>query len=456
MAPSRPRSAAATHDHLAGLPDRFLEAWRELTCPPSWRRLLVAVSGGPDSLALLHLLHETAAEHRFELIVAHADHGIHPDSGAVADAVLRAAEALGLPVIIGRLGLGAGASETAARAARQEWLEQTRRSEGADAVVFAHQRDDQVETILLRALAGSGPAGLAGILPRQDQRLHPLLAFSKSELVEWLETRGIAAWADPANTDDVHDRSWVRTVLLPLLEDRFPDSRGRLLRLGRQALEDRHGWDAALGALPGLDLRQSGGRLSVAALPLATYDSALAGALLQAAGRCIGCMVGGRRAARLLATVRRGRSGAVVELGGPWRAELAFGRIVFHRVGPVPAAARLSGDRGDIHWGDWRVTWRRAVAGTPGRRDGSVGWFIGEEATLRAPRPGDRIVPLGGSGRRPVVRLLQEARIERSRRAGWPLLEMDGELVWIGGVCRGQDALPCDGDHAWRIEVSGG
>src|SRR5262245_13707442 len=117
---------------------------------------LVAVSGGPDSLALLDLLVASRAEHHLALVVAHADHGIHPDSARVAAAVQSLAERYNLSFELGRLGLGSGAGETAARTARYAWLERTRRRVGADLVFIAHHADDQIETVLMRALRGSG------------------------------------------------------------------------------------------------------------------------------------------------------------------------------------------------------------------------------------------------------------------------------------------------------------
>ena len=104
----------------------------------------------------------------------------------------------------------------------------------------------------------------------------------------------------------------------------------------------------------------------------------------------------------------------------------------------------------------WRVSWTRGPAPAAQRRDGWVGWFIGEGAVLRGPVPGDRLAPLGGAGHRNVVRLLQDARIERSRRAAWPMVELEGEVAWVAGVCRGEGALPGEGEDALRIEVSGG
>ena len=455
MPPAKPLHAIVPESVGRDIPTRFLEAWADLGPLPAWRRLLVAVSGGTDSLALLHLLHETRIGHRLELIVAHVDHGIHPDSGVVARRVEEAASALGLPLVVGRLELGRGASETRAREARHAWLRRTRAAESADAVAFAHHRDDQVETILMRLLAGSGPAGLAGMRPRQGDSIRPLLAFSRAELAAYLAARGVAGWDDPANFDPGHDRSWLRTVVLPLLADRAPGMAERILRVGRQAEADRLAWSALLDTLPGLDVQAGQDRISVAGLPLATYDSALAIALVQAVARRAGCVLGIGRAGRVLTLLRGGRSGRTVELGAGWSAELAFGRLAFYKSRSVPAPISISGSSGHREWGGWRVSWTRGPAPAVQRRDGWVGWFIGEGAVLRAPRPGDRLAPLGGTGHRTVARLLQDARIARSRRAAWPLVELGGDVAWIAGVCRGRGQLPDKGDDALRIEVSG-
>jgi len=427
-----------------------------LDCPPSWRRILVAVSGGPDSLALLHLLHDTRTSHRLDILVGHVDHGIHPDSAAVAQRVVHAANALGYPVVVGRLALGPGTSETRARTARHRWLERTRRAEGADAIALAHHRDDQVETVLLRVLAGSGPAGLTGMQSRRGHLLRPLLGFLRADLGDYLAARGVVAWADPSNDDPAHRRSWIRTRVLPLLREEAPDVGDRLLRLADQAAHNRSAWDAALEVIPGLDLRSEAGRISVAALPLAGYDSDLAVALLQAVARRAGFVLGPRRAARVFRLLKAGRSGRALELGAEWRVELSFGRLCFYRSTTAPPRLVIGSDAGEARWGAWVVRWTREPAPTAGRRDGWVAWFIGQEAVLRGPEPGDRIFPLGGIGRRLAVRCLQDARVERHRRSGWPLVEVEGDIQWIAGVCRGAGAVPAVGEDALRIEVSDG
>ena len=169
---------------------------------------IVAVSGGADSVALLDLLHDLAPELGLTLVVAHADHGIQTGSGDVGKWVRRLAEQYGVPFELGELRLGPSATETTARRARYTWLADVRRRRRARYLVTAHHRDDQVETILLRVLRGSAPAGLAGIAARgRGGLVRPLLPFSRAELVAHVAARGLAHHDDPANRDPRLDRA---------------------------------------------------------------------------------------------------------------------------------------------------------------------------------------------------------------------------------------------------------
>ena len=443
----------------APVPDletRFLAALRRSAPPAHWKRLVVAVSGGADSLALLHLLYATRDAHRLELVVAHADHGIHPRSADVARRVENLATALGLAVHVGRLELDASTGETAARAARHLWLEQIRLASGADGIALAHHMDDQAETVLLRVLAGSGPAGLAAMAGRHGVLLRPLLGFRRSELEAWVQDRGIEAWDDPANRDPAHRRSWLRVEVLPRLAERIPDVAAQLVRVASHAASDRAAWDRVLDVLPGLDVRPEADGASVAARTVVEYDSPLARVVVQAVARRAGLPLGPARARRVLNLARKGTSGRLVELGAGWCAELAFGRLRFFRTADVPGTVALMAAEGSLSWGDWRIRWRpdRTPARQP--RDGSVAWFIPEGIQVRGPAAGDRLVPLGGTGHRPVVRCLQDAKVPRGRRAGWPLLVAGAEVLWVAGICRAAVAVPAEGEEAVRVEVDAG
>lgn len=415
---------------------------------------VVAVSGGPDSVALLDLLSRSRPAHRLEIIVAHADHGIHPASAAVAATVRALAASCGWPCEVGELQLGPDASETTAREARYRWLHDVAGRHHAAAILTAHQADDQAETVLMRLLAGSGPAGLAGMAPRAGLIVRPLLPFRREELAQYVHERGLTCWDDPANTDPAHLRSWLRTAVLPIIAAGVPDVVGRLARAARLARAERDAWDAVVTALPELDVRAETSGISVAAAPLAGYDSALADAVLRSLGRRIGCLIGERRAERLRRLAQDGRSGRWVPLGSRFRAELTFGRLRLHRVSEAPPGMRLDAPMGEAHWGDWSVRWSRGAAPAAQGRVGMTAWFAADALGLRPPAPGDRIRPIGGRGTRPLARCFQEAKVPRGRRGGWPVLESDGSAVWVPGVCRADALVPEPGAEALRVDVT--
>ncbi|HEY3012684.1 MAG TPA: tRNA lysidine(34) synthetase TilS [Gemmatimonadales bacterium] len=418
-------------------------------------RALVAVSGGPDSVVLLDLLVRTRDTHRLELVVAHLDHGIHPDSARVAERVQSLAVSYGLPFEGGRLALGPEAGETLARARRYAWLEGLRERMGAELILTAHHADDQIETVLMRVLAGSGPAGLAGMEPQHGRLVRPLLPFRRADLACYLEEAGLAAWLDPANSDLRHLRSWIRTELLPVLSRRLPEVQSNLQRLAAQAARDRAAWNAVLDVLPDLDLAVENEGISVAASVLEDYDSPLKLAVVLALARRIGCPLGPARAARVVTLLGSGNSGARVPLGTSWTAELAFGRLRIHAGRPEGTATpwSMNGPRGEGVWGRWQFRWERATTPAHQERVGLSAWFTLDPLTVRGWLPGERLKPLGGAGRRLVVRCFQEERVPRSRRGSWPVLAQRGDLIWIPGVCRSDLRLPSAGTEALRVDA---
>lgn len=422
-------------------------------------RALVAVSGGADSLALADLLHRTRDAHGIELVLAHVDHGIHAESGAAAAVVANFAAERGLPLHVRRLELGALAGETVARERRYAALDDMRREAGARWIVTAHHADDQVETVLMRFLHGSGPAGLAGMGPMRGRVLRPLLGIARKALAAHAARHALPVWSDPANADPRHERAWLRGTVLPVLRSRLPGLDAQIERTAAQAARDRDAWDALLDALPELALRREPGGISVAAPQLAGYDSRLATALVRAAGRRAGIVIGTARAARVLALAASGRSGASIPLGSGTFAELAFGRLrlLRRRDGPPAEAVLLSETRssGEARWGRWAVRWEPARAPAEQPRNGMTAWFVPDaKLRVREWRPGDRLLPLGGSGRRLLVRCFQDARVPRSRRAEWPVIESGGQVVWAPGVCRAQGLVPQEGSEALRVDVA--
>ena len=423
---------------------------------------VVAVSGGPDSVALLDLLHGLAPEFGLALVVAHADHGIQADSASVAQAVAALARRYRLPFELGQLHLGPEATETAARRARYAWLTELQRRRAARYLVTAHHRDDQVETILLRLLRGSAPAGLAGMPVRARGGLvRPLLAFTHHDLVEHVAAQSLPVHHDPANHDPRHLRSWVRTVLLPLVSARLgAGARDDLARAGRAAALERRAWDRVLRHLPDLGLRLAEDGFDVARGGLAGYDNALAVAVLRAAARRAGLVLGLKGARQLVRLARRpsGRRQALGG-GGGWVAAVEFDRLRVTRareVGEVVEVVEVAEDdeRGQAEFGEFRVEWSAQRAPARLKRGEWTTWIAGGDWEVRAVRPGDRLVPLGAPGHRPVRRLLMEARVPRSGRAQYPIVARGETILWVPGICRSAADLPRPGTPAVRVDVT--
>jgi tRNA(Ile)-lysidine synthase len=432
--------------------DRFRRHLVELAPAPG--RALVAVSGGLDSLALLDLLVATSDDHPLDLVVAHVDHGIGENSAAIAERVREAAVRYSVPFEIERLALGSSATETTAREARYRALGRIAERVGAQTIALAHHGDDQAETVLMRLLRGSGPAGLAAMRPRPGI-IRPLLPFRREALARYLQERGIEAWEDPANADPKHLRSWLRQAVMPVIADRLPDVVARLGVAAEQAGRNVMAWDALLDALPDLDARIERDGVSVAAHALARYDSALAEAIARALGRRVGCVIGRDRAVRLVDLATGGRSGSAVPLGAGWAGEIAFGRLVIRRLPLVPAEiARIGEGVREVTWGRWRFRSVEEPAPARQARAAMTAWFERVPLTIRHPRAGDRIHPLGGPGHRPVVRCFMDARVSRLARKAWPVVEAAGSVVWVPGVCRAEAFIPPAGSEALRVDAT--
>jgi tRNA(Ile)-lysidine synthase len=420
---------------------------------------LVAVSGGADSVALLDMLSEMSGDLGLSIVVTHVDHGISSDSPTVRQSVAALAKKYRLPFETTELKLGPAASETDARRARYAWLRDVQKRRGAKYVVTAHHQDDQVETILLRALRGSAPAGLAGISPKSRGGLvRPLLSFSRSELADYAQARGLPVHEDPANRDPRHLRSWVRTTLLPLLTDRLGVRlRDDLLTRGRHAARDRRAWDEILHLVPELALEVRGESFAVARAVLCGYHNALSVALLRAAARRVGLVLGPNRARRIVALAQR-PSGRRLPLGDGWEAEVAFDRLTVARAAGSRVDCALerivpSGEQGAALFGEFEIRWSAAAAPAQIERATWTTWLDSAGWEVRAPARGDTLVPLGGVGHRPLRRLLMEARVPRSARPRYPVVSRGETILWVPGICRSAVGVPAPGTRAVRLDV---
>lgn len=196
-------------------------------------RLLLAISGGVDSVVLLDLLASNIKDASRRLVVAHVDHGIRQESWLDAGFTEQLARKYGLTIYSTDLNLGISASEAIARQARYRFLEKIRVKTGAVAIVTAHHRDDCIETMVFNVLRGTNRRGLTSLADR-DGFSRPLLAVSKSDIYEYVLENNLEFVEDETNRSLKYSRNKIRRTILPTLRCRYQDFDERLLAVNRR------------------------------------------------------------------------------------------------------------------------------------------------------------------------------------------------------------------------------
>ncbi|HEY5672856.1 MAG TPA: tRNA lysidine(34) synthetase TilS [Malonomonas sp.] len=257
--------------------------------------LLVGVSGGVDSVVLLHLLHELGTETGLQLQVAHLDHQIRPESSADADFVRQLCAEKGLPCLVECCAVQQLAAEQklslemAARQARREFLQRAAAEVEAAAIVLAHHRDDQVETFFQRLVRGSGTSGLTAMRSLQGQWWRPLLECSREQILVYAAENGLTWVEDASNADPAYLRNRLRHQFLPQLRELNPQLDQRWQELCRQLQDEDDYWTRQVEAVfplivssgeDGLRLQRDG----LLALPRALRVRVLREALRQLRG----------------------------------------------------------------------------------------------------------------------------------------------------------------------------
>jgi tRNA(Ile)-lysidine synthase len=206
-----------------------LRALREECGVSAADRVLAAVSGGPDSMALLDVLSRLAPKIGFTLVAHGVDHGLRSEAGSELALAAAHAQKLGVEFSTTRVSVAPGSNlQARARSARYAALEKACRAASATLLATAHHADDRAETVLLRLLRGAGPRGLAVLPPRAGARIRPLLRATKADIVAHLTRHELRFAEDPTNRDRRHQRVRVREELMPLLAELSPGIVGHL------------------------------------------------------------------------------------------------------------------------------------------------------------------------------------------------------------------------------------
>jgi len=416
--------------------------------------VLVAVSGGSDSVALLHLLHTLAPEYGVGLQALHVDHRLRPDSAHDAEFVRALAARLGVPVEVATVSVPAGDSlEARARDVRYAALEAAARRLGATRIALGHTADDQAETVLMRVLDGTGVRGLAGIPVVRGRIIRPLLGLRRSALRAELIRAGLTWMDDPTNLDPKFFRNRVRHEVLPLLAAAVDgDVVARLAGMARVAREAVDALDrvaaAELERLARLEppaIVLPIGALRALPLPVGAEVLRLAAARLGARAPLRAWAHRGLRRVLAEPPPRRGwRLGGVtvevsvglVRLGAPAGPALPPRSVSVPGVVALPESGHVLTARvvDAAGYAVPREPWRAAFDA-----DAVTGPLV-----VRGRRRGDRFVPFGGPGERRLKSFLIDAKIPRWHRECLPIVEAGGVILWLGGVRRGA-AAPVSG-----------
>jgi len=383
---------------------------------PADATVIVGVSGGADSVALLHILHRLG----YSVIAAHLNHCIR---GAEADAdeqfVKDLCAKLGVECVAAKNDVPALAREKgislemAAREARHEFFKSQVESPKSKVVIaLAHHADDQLETFFLRAARGSGPSGLGGMRASQKlaamQLLRPMLGIRRSEILGWLVDEGLEWREDASNADETIPRNIVRHQILPILgklNERAAENILRTMEILRDE-EDRPELAARRREIRDWLIEQG-----------VSPDFQTVEAVIEFAAQTDGS-----------------RS---MDLEG-LRIVNEYGVLKVDAVSPPRFSVTMKEGAGIL-----RGPWEASV---------SLAKVAGREVTVRAAKPGDRMEPYGMEGSKKLQDIFTDLKIPKAQREDWPVVECGGEIIWLPGyrIARGWE-LSLDSEPALHL-----
>jgi tRNA(Ile)-lysidine synthase len=429
---------------------RVLQFIEEQRLCPAGSRVLVACSGGADSLALLEILHRLSDRLKIQLGAITIDHRQYRGFCRAVELTQRRCLRHGLPFLLRSLSDSApGESETALRRRRYRLLEATAREEGWQFIATAHQLDDQVETALLRLLRGTGVVGLAAMAPRRGVFIRPLLCARRAEITAYLKSRRLRWWQDPANLKLRFPRNRIRHRLLPLLEREFnPAVRQAILRLVRAAARERELMDALAQRVP---LQAGEGRSSVRLEELRRLHPALQAHVLRRLAALVHPEAAGlleERVEEVLERLAAGERSFSLSLGEMRQCIVHHGLLTIGYGQPAAASfSYLIEAPGELRLEETgkRLSFNLLARGKKlPAADTSLAYFDADEIRfpllVRSLKPGDRLEPWGQTGSHKVARLLMEEKIPRADRWRVPLVLCGEKILWVAGVRRSRHA----------------
>ena len=418
----------------------WMEQWNMFPAPGGL--ILCAVSGGRDSVCLLHYLTALGRTRQFRVAAAHLNHKMRPTAERDVAFVRDLCRGLDVPFYLGEGDVygkmaewGLGAEETGRRL-RYDFFERTAEAIGAEKIATAHHGQDQAETVLLNLLRGTGPEGLGGIPPVRGRYIRPLLSTPRREIEAYLAENGLSHVEDETNTDLAYARNRLRLSLWPELEGIHPGAAESICRTAAIVRTENEFMDT----LAAERLPREGTALPAEALLSA--PAALRPRMLRLLTERLGVSRKDFGAAHWYALEALCASGGMLDLPGGARAVCREGRLTLYKTSAAAEEDTLTEDW--TVWGDYRLRLGGSGDAVLLRRCGPV--------TVGAPRPEARIKLPGSRGKRSVKRLLQERGIPPEKRDEVPALYAEGKTAFLWGVGTDEEFLPDETGE--KIEIT--
>ncbi|MEN6314963.1 MAG: tRNA lysidine(34) synthetase TilS [Clostridiaceae bacterium] len=429
--------------------------------------VVVGVSGGPDSVCLLHILHALSEHLGIKLHAIHINHMLRPEEAPIDEAYTAALckrmeiSLLTVHVDIASMAKKLGMSvEEAGREARYREFEKYAGEIGAAKIAVAHNRNDQAETVMMHIIRGAGTAGLAGMEYRRGAVIRPLLQVSRSEIEQYCEAAELSPRTDSSNLKSDFTRNRVRLELFPFLEKNFgADIVDSLCRLSAHAAEDREYLEmSALKAFHECSTESGGGKVGMKLellqkLHPAILNRVLKQAVMEAAGNVKG--IGSVHYQALSELVAKDRTGAQAELPGGLKAEVSYGILHIYKNSLRQLHSISKRKKTPLFEvslavpGSTVVQELEAVVVTSVEtvlnvdKYGNIGYNSFEQyfdydslkrgINIRNRRDGDIFKPLKSNGTKKLKEYLIDMKVPRELRDDIPLVCTGNEVVWIIG-----------------------
>jgi tRNA(Ile)-lysidine synthase len=435
--------------------EKVCQTIRNCQMVDSGHAVVLAVSGGADSVAMLHMMARLRASLQIELIVAHVNHGMRPDAAEDALFVEAMAQRMGLPCVCATVDVPAYrhqhrlSPEDAARRLRYGCLRAMARQRGADRIAIAHTADDQAETILMRLLRGAGLRGLAGIPPRRGAIIRPLIRVQRRDILAFLHTHHIPFREDPSNQQRQYLRNRLRLDLMPHLRQQYNPrltetlcTTAHLLSEDEAALEALAHEHLQMVRLPGQPAQVGLCLTRLRSLPMALQRRLLRQALCEVSGHLHD--ITAQHIAAILRLVQTDAGSRRVTLPHQLLAERRYDILLIQRHASQPPLAgevsvRIPGQCEMLALGTTLVCdLRPSAALSAPFPTGDEAWLdaatIGVDVRLRTRRDGDRFQPLGSPYTKKLQDFFTDAKLPRAARDHLPLVVTPRGIAWVVGM----------------------